>query len=351
MKLSLTSSLVASGPAPETLDQIAKTYGLTRERIRQRQAQGLRSLTRSSGFRSSRAAATLSLKMKGYLTPETATHCVQQVHPEVDSSMMVAVGAVVFAEFASDGSSMYGESVIRDSQIRLAVDDIQQAANEAVIQYSVCTVDHVVDIVTSNPNYIGVSTWVKEAVSDLWPILRRNADARLAEVRRNATAANLAREVIEEASQPMHWTVISREVNRRRERLGLRTLSENGTHNRMQSMKDMFAYSGQGTYGLREWGPDVPYVRDLLIEVLEAAGQPLTMTEIAIEAGKRREVKESSLVFYLSLDPDFYLSRSEKYGLNDWLDPSPTIQTSRDYVQVLNDRERRLKSSFAKQRQ
>lgn len=339
------------GHAPETLDQIAKTYGLTRERIRQLQVQGLRSLTQSSGFRSSREAAALSLRMKGYLTPETAITCVHEVHPELNSSTTVAVGAVVFKEFARDKSSMYGESVIRDSQIRLAVDDIQKAANEAVIQDSVCTVDHVVGLVTSSQNYLGVSRWVKEAVRDLWPILRMKAEARLAELRRNATAANLAREIIGEAGKPLHWTVVAREVNRRRTRLGLRTLSENGTHNRMQSMKDMFGYSGQGIYGLREWGPDVPFVRDLICEVLKSAGNPLTMTEIANEAGKKREVNESSLVLYLSLDPDFYLSRSGKYGLDEWLEPSPTIRTSRDFVQAINDRKKRLKSVFAKQRQ
>ena len=338
-------------PDPETLDQIAKDYGLSRERIRQLQVQGERSLRRSSVYKTCREAATLVLKMKGYLTCETASRCASQGQPEIESYMRAAVGTIVFGDVARGRSDLYGGAVIRDRQIRIAIDHFQHIVNRATIDQPSSTVDEIVNIAISDSQYARLSVWVKEVISDLWPILRGKAENKLSEVRRNATAANLAHDVIREAGRPLHWTVVGPEVNRRRERIGLGPLSENGTHNRMQSMKDLFSYAGQGTYGLREWGPDVPFVRNLLIDVVESAGRPMTMTEIANLAGKERDVNEASLTLYLSLDPDFYFSRSGKYGLTEWLDPSPTIRTSRDYVRAFNDREKRLKSVFAKQRQ
>ena len=337
--------------APETLEQISKTYGLTRERIRQLQVQGVRSVQRSSGYRNSREAAALSMKMKGYLTRETTSRCVHHVYPNSNSNVSAAVGAIVFDDLKRGNSNLYGGAMIRDRQIRLAAEDIQEAVNEAAIAHPICTVDQVVAMVKADPRYTMESSWVKEIVSDLWSVFRSNAEDRLTELRRNATAANLARDVIQEAGQALHWAVVGDEVNLRRERLGLRALSERGTHNRLQSMKSLFSYAGQGTYGLRAWGDDVPYIRSLIAEVLESAGKPLTIIEIGNESSKRRHVKEASLVLYLSLDPDFYMSRSGKYGLPKWLDPSPTIRTSRDYVQEINDREKRVNSSFAKQRQ
>ncbi len=338
-------------PTPETLGQIAKTYGLTRERIRQLQVQGLKSLRQSKAYRNCRSAAASSLKTKGYLTRETAARCVHQILPTMNVDLSVAIGTIVFNDLIRGESRVYGDAAIRDRQIQMAVDDIQEYVNEAVIEHPVCTVDKVARMVRSDLKYAPLAGWVNEVVTDLWPILRRIADEKLAELRRKATASNLARTVVEEAGQPLHWTIVARNVNSRREYLGLSPLSENGIHNQLQSMKSLFAYAGPGTYGLREWGDDVPYIRGLIAEVLEVAGRPLTMTEIANEAAKKRVIKESSLTFYLSLDPDFYLSRSGKYGLPEWLDPNPTIRTSRDYVQELNDRKKRLNSSFAKQRQ
>ena len=335
----------------ETLDQIAKDYGLSRERIRQLQVQGERSLRRSSVYKTCREAAASNLKMTGYLTCEMASRCVNQVQPKIDSYMRETVGTIVFGDISRGSSDLYGGAVIRDRQIRLAIDDFQELVNRAMIDQPGCSVDEIVEIAKSDSRYARLSGWVNEVISDLWPILRGKAEDKLGEVRRNATAANLAHDVIREAGRPLHWTVVGPEVNRRRERLGLRPLSENGTHNRMQSMKGLFAYAGQGTYGLREWGADVPFVRELLVEVVRTAGRPLTMTQIANEAAAERDVNEASLTLYLSLDPDFYLSRSGKYGLTEWLDPRPTIRTSRDYVEALNDREKRLKSTFAKQRQ
>ena len=338
------------GPTPETLEQIANTYDRTRERIRQLQGQALGSLRRSVAYRNSRKAAALSLKMKGYLTREITSRYVRQGYPNIELNLRVAIGSTIFDDIMRGSSNLYGDAIIRDRQIYLAIEDFQQVVDQAVVDHPICTAERIIEMITTDQGYTPVSDWVKEAVVDLWPILRRNADDKLAELRRNATAANLAYKVVKEAGRPLHWTAVGQEVNSWRERLGLSPLSERGTHNQMQSRKDLFSYAGQGTYGLREWGDDVPYIRELIVKVLEEAGRPLAMNEISDQARRARAVKESSLTFYLTLHPDFYLSRSGKYGLPAWLHPNPTIQTSRDYVQELNDREKRLNSSFTKQR-
>ena len=109
----------------------------------------------------------------------------------------------------------------------------------------------------------------------------------------------------------------------------------------------MFSYAGPGTYGLREWADDVPYIRELIVRALEASGKPLTKSEIAHEVRKARDVLDSSLSMYLGMHPEFYRARSGKYGLPAWLDPHPTIRSSRDYVEYPGERQKRLDSAFA----
>ncbi len=337
------------GSSSETLDQVARTWGLTRERIRQIQNQSLDIIRASDSYRRIHQRARSKLEVSGYLTRETAAACAREVSPSMEIGLSRAIGSILILNINGfQAKDCYLDMIIRDRQISHAIGDIQRIVDREIMRTPDCTAEQVAAMIAGRPEYAQVSDWVRGTVVDLWAALRSSAWKKLDDRRRHATAADLACEVLKEVGQPLHWSMIAQEVNRRRARLDLRPLSENATHNRLQDRDDLFSYTDQGTYGLREWGAAVPYIRVLIVQILETAGVTLTRGEIANEARKIRSIKDSSLTMYLDMHPDFYRARSGKYGLRTWLDPHPTIRTSRDYVESPGDRQKRLKSSFAR---
>lgn len=336
------------GSPSETLDQIGTSLGVTRERVRQIEQSALRRLRVSDGYRNATRISKALLEANGYITSETVAASMRKISSDISSNVSLAIGSMVASDLRGvRGQHPYPSIVIRDWQMRLAIGKIQRVVDEEVMREPDCTSESVAAVIGELPEFAAVSDWAQGAVAELWRCLRQRAEHKLAERRRSATADGLAQEVLEDMGRPLHWRVVAEEVNRRRGQLGLRLLAENGIHKRLTGRKDLFSYADQGTYGLREWGDDVPYIRQLIKATLESAGKPLTKSQIANEARKVRDVKESSLSMYLDMHPDFYRGRSGKYGLPAWLDPHPTIGTSRDYVQHPGERQKRLNSAFA----
>ena len=294
------------GSSPETLDQIGTSWGLTRERIRQIQNESLGSVRRSTDYRTALQFTKQALNESGYITLDTAARCVCKVSSTIGTEFGMAIGQILVKDLGTYAEQdAYPNIVIRDRQVRQTIDEFQEFVDQETLRKPNCTAESVAATIASRVEYSLVSDWVRVAVTHLWPTLQQRTEKKLSDRRRTATADSLAREVLETAGRKLHWSIVAQEVNRLREQLGLRTLSENGIHNRLTDRKDLFSYAGPGTYGLREWADDVPYIRELIVRALEASGKPLTKSEIAHEVRKARDVLDSSLSMYLGMHPEF----------------------------------------------
>ena len=162
--------------------------------------------------------------------------------------------------------------------------------------------------------------------------------------RSRASAPNLVVQVLRSEGGRLHWTEIAERVNRRRRRLGMSRIADQTVHNVLSEDDNRFSYADSGTHGLKEWGDDVPYVRELIKEALEASGMPMTRSQIQMAVSKMRVGKGSSVAMYLDLHQDFYLARSGKQGLREWLVERPTLRTPRDFVEEPKS-QRRIQST------
>lgn len=103
--------------------------------------------------------------------------------------------------------------------------------------------------------------------------------------------------VLKQAKAPLHFTVVAEKINQleTNERKALaRTV-----HNEL--IKDSrFVLVGRGLYGLQEWGYEAGDVKDVIEAVLVSAGCPLARDEIVERVLKQRLVKPSTILLSLN---------------------------------------------------
>lgn len=140
---------------------------------------------------------------------------------------------------------------------------------------------------------------------------------------RRRTYRELIQLVLGDAGEPLHWTSIVDRVKG----LGQRdTVESGGIRNVLHTFPDIFVRVAAGTYGLRAWGLErVPFYPDVISSVLATAGCPLAQSEISVRMEAIRPIKDTSLMFYLTLNPRFYGSVDHRFGLREWLTESPYL--------------------------
>jgi len=77
-----------------------------------------------------------------------------------------------------------------------------------------------------------------------------------------------------------------------------------------------FVLVGRGIYALKEWGFKKGTVSDVIVEVLEKAGEPLHRDEIVKRVLKRRFVKETTILLNLQGKPQFKRTAKATYTLS-----------------------------------
>ncbi len=334
-----------------TLQEIGDSYfGLTRERVRQLESKAKNKLRRSSEYNLLLAFLTNHLDLHGYLTELNIEQISHKVICECGHSSRAAVLSLILGDsrILKDRivNSSPAISIIRDTTVDAQVEILREEVIEAVDQNSNVTplqIAHQLYCLHPSRKF---RNWAIQAIISFFPIFLQHRQNILDDRRRNSTAPNLAWEVLHEEGKPLHWTEIGDRVNKIRNSLSMNPLSTRSIHERLTYFKDRFSYVDQGTYGLKEWGDDVLYIRQAINKILDLAGKPLSVSEITHGVAEfRQNVKQSSLNMYLGMHTDFYQARSGKYGLRSWLVPNPTISTSRDLVESPKSAERLQKKS------
>ena len=130
----------------------------------------------------------------------------------------------------------------------------------------------------------------------------------------------VARFVLRDAGEPLHW----KEIHKRASKLPLRReLGASTFYNAIGAAGDVFVYRGPGTYGLREWGMEPKrFQKDVLVEWFRGSKRNATVSEIehALKSTED-EISRSSITLYLGTHELFYEDLDGKFGLREWLPP------------------------------
>lgn len=118
--------------------------------------------------------------------------------------------------------------------------------------------------------------------------------------------------ILENRKEPMHFSDIAQaisESNFRRKNVTVQAI-----HNEL--IKDpRFVLIGRGIYALDSWGYVRGTVSEIIQQILEKAGQPLTREEIVKQVLRSRKVKETTILLNLQNKNVFEKTGRNTYGL------------------------------------
>jgi hypothetical protein len=111
--------------------------------------------------------------------------------------------------------------------------------------------------------------------------------------------------VVRKKGQPMHFRDVAKEIF-----VEFKRKAHVATCHNELIRDTRFVLVGRGIYGLREWGHSGGIVRNVIIEVMEKHGKPLSKNEIIELVKKERVVKDNTVVVNLQ-NPKFFEKNSE----------------------------------------
>lgn len=110
--------------------------------------------------------------------------------------------------------------------------------------------------------------------------------------------------------KPMHYSTLAEKISE----LGSRMVTKQSVHNELIKNSE-FVLVGRGIYALSEWGYAPGIVEEVIVTILEEAGEPLTKEIIVERVLERRIVKPSTIVLNLQR-PRFKKVDEAGYTLN-----------------------------------
>jgi hypothetical protein len=103
--------------------------------------------------------------------------------------------------------------------------------------------------------------------------------------------------ILKEKKQPLHFAQIAKLIDEYK--LGTKKAHPQTVHNELIK-DDRFVLIGRGMYALSEWGYKEGTIKDVLKEIIDKSGHPLSREEILKEVMKRRKVKKSTVLINLN---------------------------------------------------
>lgn len=308
----------------ETLESIGREYGITRERVRQIEAQAKKALrTRLEVLNEISLVLERIFRERGGILPEQQV--VEMVQNEVDKQAMPTIVSFYlellppyeyqandplfvahwrYPEFVSDKASEIakaGQNILNEAKkpkteqefIDLVRQSVYREQGDGLPMSHVQTWLMASRHVAKNP----FGEWGLVGWAEMTP--RGVGDKAYAVLRRHG--------------KPEHFRNIAQMINEAR--FDAKIANPQTVHNEL--IKDgRFVLVGRGLYGLTQWGYVPGTVADVVESVLRKAGQPLTREEIVDRVLAQRMVKKNTILLSLQDLDRFTKTKENSYTLN-----------------------------------
>ena len=287
----------------ETLEQIGEMLSITRERVRQLEKAILIRLRISAEENQILELAAAEKLIIRNLTEMGRVAKISDLADKIygsDSAASDKTGIYFIATFAKSltvveendkynaavGIADYGD----DKTIRAKVDEIVKTIKENKKPMTLDELDNKLDY--EHPDHIKAIASISKLLASLnglwglakWPSVNpKNIRDKIFVI-------------LETRKEPMHFSEIAKEIadsNFKRKNVTVQAI-----HNEL--IKDpRFVLIGRGIYALSSWGYKKGTISEIIVSIIEKAGEPITREEIVKQVLKVRKVKETTVLLNL----------------------------------------------------
>ena len=287
----------------ETLEQIGEMLSITRERVRQLEKAILIRLRISAEENQIPELAAAEKLIIRNLTEMGRVAKISDLADKIygsDSAASDKTGIYFIATFAKSltvveendkynaavGIADYGD----DKTIRAKVDEIVKTIKENKKPMTLDELDSKLDY--EHPDHIKAIASISKLLASLnglwglakWPSVNpKNIRDKIFVI-------------LETRKEPMHFSEIAKEIadsNFKRKNVTVQAI-----HNEL--IKDpRFVLIGRGIYALSSWGYKKGTISEIIVSIIEKAGEPITREEIVKQVLKVRKVKETTVLLNL----------------------------------------------------
>ena len=293
------------GKEPETLETIGRSFGVTRERVRQIEADGLRHLAKPeihAALAPVFGALEAHFGEHGNVFEESKLfHSAAEPRYHNHVSFLLAVGKP-FARRGEEASwhdlwftkaeaLKAAEAVMSRTAAALTETGKPLPAADLfqILKKQAREVLGAVPTPETLESYLAISKMIKQNPYGefglvTWPTIRPRG------VRDKAYA------ILARAGKPLHFREVANAITR--SGWSAKKAHPQTVHNEL--IKDeRFVLVGRGLYALREWGYEPGTVADVIASILRSSKKPLSRGEIAKRVLKARFVKENTILLNL----------------------------------------------------
>jgi hypothetical protein len=294
---------LVAGKAPETLEAIGSTFGVTRERVRQIEAHALTAVRESAAYEKEQA---IFEKMKKHIEGLGAVVSEDELLATFGADDLIRHNWLFLL---SVGSFFTLQKEDADFRHRWSVDTRLSSAVHTALKnlYQTLPDDGIVpeaDIINQFLDELKDvnETYKTDEVIRRWLSLSKTIACNpLGEWGRTSCPAvrvkgirDYAYLTLKRHGSPMHFSEVAEAI----QKLFTKEAHVATTHNEL--IKDSrFVLVGRGMYALKEWGYTAGVVRDVIRSVLEKSG-PISREELLKEVKKERYVKDNTILVNLN---------------------------------------------------
>lgn len=297
----------------ETLEEIGKTYGITRERVRQIQAKALKKLKHPSNrlrHAVKKLVEDLIFKEKGVISDQEADLLIPKVFGKQGfdgSSFLDLLGDCSWIQTyrLADGDISFYSPVIENFRLSSLVEQIYSLLSKKFeLLLSLDELEDNIELNLKSEILIKRDFILKICRIDPRIEEKTNGKFRLfSNTVGTKIWVSLIKEVLEENDYPLHFTEIAELVNR--VLLTGNKLDPRRAHSILIENPE-FAHTGiRGTYGLTKWGLRKESTVDLAKEFIKNAGFPVHWKQIYDYVSRYKDSPKQNILSILELSGKF----------------------------------------------
>lgn len=309
---------LGSEEKPKTLEAIGKSYGITRERVRQIEEYAISNIRKSDEFNNS---STYFNEIHKIIDGLGGVVSEEELLEEISKNKGIQ-NHIHFLLVLGDSFTKMKEN--SDFICRWCIDknlskDIEGSIKklyEGLDDDAIVTESELINSFLTHLKNVS-DKYKDEAILKRWLNMSKKVGSNPLGQWGRSTSPNInvkgmrdyAFLVIRQHGSPIHFREVAQQINK----LFDKKAHIATTHNEL--IKDpRFVLVGRGLYALKEWGYISGVVRDVINEVIEKYG-PLTKSEIIDKVLKERYVKENTIMVNLQNPKYFKKDKEGRYSI------------------------------------